>query len=301
MSNNDNINDNVDNDEINQIPDDIDVDEFEEISEYIEHSVNVIEARSRRKPSNNKKRRAKSNNSKNVITNAKDYVEENKLKVLWTTFGILVIILIIALIVTLPKNASDNKNDNGNETSKEADSGTTDETSEEESPDINPIDLLEAEKEDSPVLELVENYYNAMFIQADLDEVAKYVDNMDNIKLDDTAKNIHKYIEEINNFTCFLLESSKENYYYLYVVLNYKPKGVEATCPDLNDFIVVKGDDGKYRIHNYVEGEQIYFASITDKDAITQLRSFIREQAEYALSNNEDLKIIYNILKPSNE
>ncbi len=212
-----------------------------------------------------------------------------KNKVLWYILGGLVIVLIIALVVT---NVHKTKSKDS-EKHKIIQSETTTTAEEETTTGSN---LPSPESEDSKILELVKNYLKAERIDVSMDELSKYVDNVDNIEISKYST-LSKYIEEYQNINCYVLNSISEDTYIVVTTYGCKFYNIETAAPGCETLLVVKKDE-QYLVHNLTVKETIdtYISSDVDVTIINQISKEINDNLEASMTLDSDLANVINVL-----
>lgn len=306
---NDDLDDEFDDNMFNTL---IDIDDESEIQEIQEISQKKSLGK---KGSNNQKH---SNNQKNSKSKTVDKIEEpvkdvvadcrrvlrNKQKeepettmiedfkkniVLWGILGVLFIILIIALIVTNVKDK-----DSSDEKSTEKTTKTQQESNE---PATEDSGKLVPEAADSEITQLIINYKKASEIEASLDEVAKYVDSIENISIE-KFENIKKYIEDFTNVECYKINSIDENTYIVVATFGCKFYNIETAAPGCETYIVIKKDN-ELKIHNLTKQETLetYISSDIDVTLINQINKEVNDSLKAAIESDTELQRVVEILQ----
>ena len=215
------------------------------------------------------------------------FYQSNKMKVLWTILGILIIILLVALIIVNTGKEKDSQKATEPKTT-EALQETT-ETPEEE--------VLLAEAADSEYNQLFEKYFQNSVVEWNEEALSQCYENMQNVS-ESSYSYLNKYVEAVQNIVCYVLYETEDGKEIVCVTYNMKFKNINTVAPAMDTFLLVKTDSG-YKLHNFEVGEEIdmYTNRVQDNAQYSELISNINNQLGIALESDADLKKVYDALK----
>lgn len=240
------------------------------------------------------KKKAKSGKSSVKKPKILLYYENNKLKVLWSALGVLIVILIAALITT---NIS--KEDNKKDTPKApviSEEQTTEEATEQDTTNEN---QFVAEPEDSPYNKVCESFLKNTYVQWNDEELSQICDNTQNLSKDNYTY-LNKYIENIENINCYVGYETEDGKILIFVTYNMKFANISTPAPAMEAVVMVKASEGEgYLIHNFEVGDELdlYTSNVQNNQNYLDLRSNINTQLSTALESDADLKKLYDVLK----
>lgn len=235
------------------------------------------------------KRKSKEDGSDN--SSKLELLLKNKMA-LYIAGGVVIFIILICVIIGV--GSCQSKDDEDKKTTDEAQETTTEEqTTIDESVPV-------ALPSNSEITTLIENYLQAERIDADIEELSKYVDDMSQVSLE-KYEILKKYIESFQNITCYQINSVKENTYVVVVTYGIKFYNVETAAPGCESFIIVNKDE-KYYVHNLTVKEVIdtYISSDIDKNKIKTLEEGVNASLSSAIASDADLAAVFNAL-PSDD
>lgn len=263
---------------------DEDSNEDNEIVEYLERDLGEDMA-SQKQP---EKKRRKSINNK-----ALKFYEQNKMKVLWSALGVLVVILIIALIVT--NTGRGDTSEKPSEPGNKAEEASKDESTTKDGTDKESEFL--AEPSDSAYNSLFEKFFRNTYVEWNETAVAECYESMQNVA-DTNYTYLNKYIEAVQDIVCYVGYETEDGKKLVYVTYNMKFKNIETLAPMMEAYMLVE-TDGQYKIHNFQVGEELdlYTNAVQDNPNYQQLKSNINNQRDTALESDADLKKVYSALQ----
>lgn len=203
---------------------------------------------------------------------------------LWSIFGMLVIILIIALIAT---------NCNGDAEKKEEDKieeKSTTEAVDEEKAVLTPV------SEDNEVYKLIAGFIDAAYVKCDVEALAALVDSTDNYNIERNLTR-QKHIEAYSDIKCYVLDSSSDKN-VVFFTYNVKLYNYETLIPAAEMIMIIKVEDGVYKIHN-MEVSEKFEAHITNEKqvkALAELQEKIQSEYNAVIESNSEIKSIIDIL-----
>lgn len=223
------------------------------------------------------------------MTNIKNTIEKNKMKILWSALGVLSVILVIALIITNRGNDESDKKDVYGE--KKVEEQTTVAELETE-----PEETFLAEPTDSEYNALFKKYYESTYVEWDEAGVTECIENMENISSTGYTL-MNKYIEAVQDIYCYIGYETEDGKQLIYVTYNLKFQNIETTVPCMEASLVVEVD-GKLKIHNFEVGEELdFYTNVKNNDPnYKELQSTMNNQLDIALGNDADLKKVYDVL-----
>lgn len=302
--------------------DDDENDDFE-IAEYLERELDDMEKRDRstskkqvkvRKPSKMPKDIAFDSTRSDRMNNSPDshkkttesiskkkkpefilFYEKNKLKVLWSTLGVLIIVLLAALIVTNIGKSDDNK---GKQTEVKNDPEET--VTEEPTTEPETVENVFAEEPaDSPYIQVCTTFLKSTYVEWNDETLAQICDNTQNLSKDNYTY-LNKYIEDIENVNCYVGYETEDGKILIFVTYNMKFANISTSAPAMEAVVLVKEQNGDgYLIHNFEVGDEmdLYTSNIQNNQNYLDLCSRINEQLDVALESDADLKKVYDALK----
>ena len=254
----------------------------------------VSETQNKRKEKNNEAKRRELKKPKFIL-----YYENNKLKVLWSTLGVLIIALLAALIVTNINKSNDSKDD-ADKIKNLVEENTT-EAATDETTDNNPVDenAFIAEPADSPYNKVCESFLKNTYVQWNDEALSQICDNTQNLAKDNYTY-LNKYIEDIKDINCYVGYETKAGKSLVFVTYNIKFANVSTCAPAMETLIMVKAQEGNgYLIHNYEVGDDdmdLYISNMQNNQNYLDLCSSINAQLSAAIESDADLKKICGIL-----
>ncbi len=210
---------------------------------------------------------------------------KNKLKVLWSALGVLIVILLVALIVTNINKSDDAEKNSDKKTNlaeEHTTEGATDETTASNPEDEN---MFIAEPADSPYNKVCESFLKNTYVQWNDEALSQICDNTQNLAKDNYIY-LNKYIEDIHDVNC-------------YVTSNMKFTNISTSAPAMEAVVMVKAQEGEgYLIHNFEVGDEmdLYTSNVQNNQNYLDLCSNINTQLSVALENDADLKKVYDVL-----
>ena len=230
---------------------------------------------------------------KNIWSKWLDFYHKKTMPVLYGSLGVLVTLLLVAIVVT---NMGGSKPANTDEktSTKEQESESLEEptTPSEE-------DGLVAEATDSEIHKIVASYFDALYVQANIDEVGKYVDNVTNFNAD-RLKSYDKYYESVSNIQCYKFETARvEKSYVVFVTYGIKLYNIETTVPNGTALVVKQDSEGKYLIHNLTD-QEILDLKISNEDYIKhidELEKQVNKALEQVLATDAEFKEVYELMQ----
>ena len=219
------------------------------------------------------------------------FYKNNKMKVLYGTLCVLIAILFITVFVTGAYKNTDLSDDNekvitGNVETKGEDTSANEE-------------VLQPESNDSEIFLLIKNYYNSKQ-NANMEELGKYVDNLENINQELFIKE-SRYIEEYQNIKCYIAGDEDENNKIILVDVDYKFFGIDTPAPCNVWIYIVKGEDNKFYVHNMEVNNEInvYINSLIKKPEVASILNNTEERFNIACENDSELKHIWELVSKS--
>ncbi|MGN0384095.1 MAG: hypothetical protein ACI4DS_07480 [Eubacterium sp.] len=144
---------------------------------------------------------------------------------------------------------------------------------------------------------LVENYYKAI-VNCDVDELVKYVDNMEDIDTDKLQLNA-SYIEAYKNIQCYTKNGPYDNTFVVYVYYENKIKDIETLAPGASVLYVLYDTDTKtYCIHNGVTSTEIltYIDALSSDEDVVTFNKMVNDKLKEACDSDEELAALYSAL-----
>lgn len=276
-----------------------DVNDEEEIQEFLSRDFDVVSESRRRMQERQKRVRRerdlsdadshRDTHTKRVSHNKHEEEQALKMKLLFGALTVLIIILIIAIVLT-------NSDDNSDlESAEESTTLASEEiSSNEETTEVT----IEPETEDSDIHSLIVGYIDAAYIKADMEAVALVVDDTTNINVE-KYNSRKKYIESYENIKCYKFDSAIENAYIVFVTYDTKLYNIETLAPSAETFIVKSsGNDKKLVIHNLTVSEELdsYIAGASKFAYTSEIRTDIENRLKEALANDTELKKVYDLM-----
>ncbi len=225
------------------------------------------------------------------------YYENNKLKVLWCTLGVLIVILLVALIVTNIGKSSDSKG-NQNETKNASQESTTEEPVTEEATTEN---AFLAEPADSPYIQVCTTFLKSTYVEWNDETLLQICENTQNLPKDRFVF-LNKYIEDVENLNCYVGDETEDGKLLIYITYDIKFVNIETRAPLMEVVMLVKKPEGDgYLIHNFEVGDEadVYTSNVQNNPNYRELCSRLNEQLDAALESDANLKNVYEILKNS--
>lgn len=282
---------------LNRVSEGMEESEDNNDNQSLKRHVNLTKASVTHKKAKEKKVKAekgKLKKSKFVL-----YYENNKLKVLWCTLGVLIVILLVALIVT---NISKNDDDKGK--SKETKVAVEEQTTEDitgETEGTDPVDgnAFMAEPADSPYIKVCESFLKNTYVEWNDEALSQICDNTQNLSKDNYTY-LNKYIENIENVNCYVGYETEDGKVLVFVTYNMKFANISTGAPAMEAVVLVKAQEGDgYLIHNFEVGDEmdLYTSNVQNNQNYLDLCSNINTQLDVALESDADLKKVYDVLK----
>lgn len=262
--------------------------EDNEIAEYLERDLQELDSDLQDKSDKGRKRNKSIRRGRENGVSV--FYKKNKMQVLWSVFGVLVIILIIALIVTNTGKKSE-PDDNQADDSKYIEQETTTEQESEEE------DVLLAEASDSEYNKLLEKYFQNSVVEWNEAALSECYENMQNVSKENYSY-FNKYVEAVENIVCYVVDEPEDGKELVCVTYNMKFKNVNTAAPFMEVVSVVKTDGG-YKLHNFEVGEEldVYTNKVQENPKYKELITNINNQFNMALESDADLKKICNALQ----
>lgn len=253
----------------------------------------VSETQNKRKEKNNKSKKRELKKPKFIL-----YYENNKLKVLWSTLGVLIIVLLVSLIVTNIGKSNDAKD--GSDKIKNLVEEHTTEAATDETTDNNPVDenAFIAEPADSPYNKVCESFLKNTYVQWNDEALSQICDNTQNLAKDNYTY-LNKYIEDIQDINCYVGYETEDGKILIFVTYNMKFANISTSAPAMEAVVLVKAQEGEgYLIHNFEVGDEmdLYTSNVQNNQNYLDLCSNINTQLSVALENDADLKKVYDVL-----
>lgn len=245
-----------------------------------------------RKSLGEKKNGSISGSAGTIVENCLEFYHNHTIKILYSVLGGLAVILVITMII-LPKGEPKTDEKDSDTTNVET---TTPEVEATTEPETDAA--IQPEAEDSEIQILINSYFDAAYMKADMDEVANYVDDITNINVE-KYKSRQKYIESFHNVKAYKIDSAIENTFIVFVTYDAKINNIETLAPSAETFIVVYNDaDKKMYIHNPTVAEELdgYIAEGSNLSAISELSQDVRNRLDEALAADAELKKVFDIM-----
>ncbi len=224
--------------------------------------------------------------------------EKNKLKVLWSALGVLIVILLVALIVTSINKSDDAEKNSDKKTNlaeEHTTEGATDETTASNPEDEN---MFIAEPADSPYNKVCESFLKNTYVQWNDEALSQICDNTQNLAKDNYIY-LNKYIEDIHDVNCYVGYETEDGKILVFVTYNMKFTNISTSAPAMEAVVMVKAQEGEgYLIHNFEVGDEmdLYTSNVQNNQNYLDLCSNINTQLSVALENDADLKKVYDVL-----
>lgn len=265
----------------------------------VERTVKSSNSRGRReqeKSIRSKKTTGEKNSSMSFISKWLDFYHKYTMNVLFSALGVLAAILVVVIIVTLLNG--DNNADAGNtevETTSQQESSTSDQQESSTEPTTEPA--VEPEAEDSDIHSLIVAYIDAAFIQADMEKVKLYVDDVTNINVDE-YKSRQKYIEAYQNIKCYKFELDEADSYVVFVTYDEKIYNINLPAPSGKLFIIKKNpSDQKLYIHNMTKDEELDVYIASKAQQISTISAEVSKRLEAAKESDAELKAVLELME----
>lgn len=247
----------------------------------------------KRKEKNNEAKRRELKKPKFIL-----YYENNKLKVLWSTLGVLIIVLLVSLIVTNIGKSHDDKE--GSDKIKNFVEEHTTEAATDETTENNPVDenAFIAEPADSPYNKVCESFLKNTYVQWNDETLSQICDNTQNLAKENYTY-LNKYIEDIQDINCYVGYETEDGKILVFVTYNMKFTNISTSAPAMEAVVLVKAQEGEgYLIHNFEVGDEmdLYTSNVQNNQNYLDLCSNINTQLSVALENDADLKKVYDVL-----
>ena len=161
------------------------------------------------------------------------------------------------------------------------------------------IENMVPEEVDSDIYTLITDYMKVLYITSDKDALSLIVDDVSNMdKYIENWKWLNKYIEGFDNIKCYKFEATKANTYVVCVTYDTKFVNIVTSAPAGVAYIVKYDETSeKYLIHNMKDGESIEdYMSVFEIEKVNVLSSDVNQRYEKALSSDDDLRKVMDIL-----
>lgn len=216
------------------------------------------------------------------------FYKNNNMKVLYGTLCVLIAILVITAFVTGAYKNTDIPDNNEEVTTGNIETAGEDTSAKEE--------VLQPESEDSEIFMLIKNYYNSKQ-NANMEELGKYVDNLENINQELLIKE-SRYIEEYQNIKCYVAGNEDEKSKIILVDVDYKFFGIDTPAPCNVWIYIVKGEDNKFYVHNMEVNNEInvYINNLIKKPAVAGILNNTEERFNISCENDSELKHIWELV-----
>ena len=158
---------------------------------------------------------------------------------------------------------------------------------------------IEASYYNQKVQELVEAYLDAIYVQNDMDEIAKYVDDVSNYN-EDKLGFYDKYYEAVVDVNSYTYETEIiENAYVVCVIYGIKLYNIETAAPSMETMVVKVSKDGNYLVHNLTKAEAYAMQESGEAWAmyVEAKGQQTLDKLIEALASDAELKEVYEIMK----
>lgn len=246
-----------------------------------------------------RKERKKAADDKNSLTSLinrwLEFYHKYTMNILFTALGVLAAVLVVVIIVTWTTDDKDaDVKSTDVETTSQQEQSATDGEQSTEGQTTEPVAVPEAE--DSEIHSLIVAYMDAAFIQADMDQVKLYVDDVTNINVDE-YKSRQKYIEAYQNIKCYKFDHDEADTYVVFVTYEEKIYNIETPAPSGKLFIIKKNPtDQKLYIHNITEDEELDVYIASKAQQISTISADVSRRLEAAKSSDEDLAAVLELM-----
>ncbi len=228
---------------------------------------------------------------KNLWTKWLEIYHKYTMQILYGALGVLALILLVAIVVT-------NMGDKEPVVAPEQESSSEEESSSQEESTTEEDKTPVAESEESDIHKIVVSYFDALYVQATIEEVSKYVDDVTNFN-ESRLTTYDKYYESVSNIKCYKYDTTRvENSYVVFVTYDLKMYNIDTAIPSGEALVVKQDADGKYLIHNLTE-QEILDLKISNEDYveyISTLEQQVLDDFNAALESDAELKEIYDMM-----